>query len=122
MHSDFSFHSVSGFDREENFMCKRGYGGVAFFWRKSLDSSIETLPTDSDRILAVKVSGAAKPYIILGTYLPSINYDNDIYQEYIDVLWSLLETYTESGYCFVLGDFNAKLGAKGGAKGLWGDR
>ena len=49
--------------------------------------------------------------------MPSTNYSDEIFQEYIDVIWSLLEQYSELGYCFLLGDFNTRVGKDGGPRG-----
>ena len=38
IHPQFNFHAISGCDRVDDFMCKWGYGGVAIFWRKSIDN------------------------------------------------------------------------------------
>ena len=42
-------------------------------------------------------------------YLPSSNYSNEIYAEYMNTLQAIYNTYSEIGSSFIIGDLNAEV-------------
>ena len=54
---------------------KRGHGGVAIFWKQTLDDFVSPLETDSDRIVGIQIEALDQdPLFILSVYLPSSNH------------------------------------------------
>ena len=51
---------------------KRGHGGVAIFWKQTLDDFVSPLEIDSDRIVGIQTEAPKQdPLFILYVYLPS---------------------------------------------------
>ena len=51
---DFSAHAISGFDSTE-ILAGRPYGGCAILWRSDISARIQTIPTESRRLCAIKM-------------------------------------------------------------------
>ena len=62
--------SVDDSDTISPFQKPRGYGGVAVFWRKSLDRYIKPLPDGSDRLICIELNIGLSMYCFINAYLP----------------------------------------------------
>ena len=63
----------------------RGKGGVALLWHKRLSHCIRNVDTDDDRIIGIDINLKNNVHIVcFGVYLPSSNYSNELFYEYID--------------------------------------
>ena len=97
---------------------RRGKGGIAFLWRKSIDNVVEIREDmGNDRIAVLSVKQAKSEQIfIVGVYLPTVSESTARYRECVDVLESILYQLHPSGMIIVLGDFNAHIGNVGGPR------
>ena len=87
-----------------------GKGGVALMWHKSLNNSITTLDIDSDRMCGIQYRICSNRYIyFIQVYAPCSNYPVSIYRDFVDLLQTVISTYTDHGIVVVMGDMNAHL-------------
>ena len=96
----------------------RGYGGVAIFWNNTVVIASPISDIKSDRILGIEVNVANKSYVILNVYLPSSKVSNGV--DFLNVLSELEELSIEhspNSKIIIMGDFNCKIGDKGGPRG-----
>ena len=67
---------------------RRGYGGVAIFWKKQLGDKIHVLGEGSGRIQAIRIKTDDMPKCLINVYMPAAdNKKMDI--EYKDTLAQL---------------------------------
>ena len=90
--------------------CKRGFGGIAVMYRKTIHFKIENIEICHDHIITIKImrSGYENVYVI-GTPLPSTNYTNEQYLTAIDNVCEVFDKYSSDGACVVAGDLNADI-------------
>ena len=89
---------------------RRGYGGVAIFWSKSLDNIIKPLPDGDNRITCIEINSETCKIIIINAYMPSRGrQDDDKYDETIAELKEIIYTYEPSHKIILIGDMNASL-------------
>ena len=91
----------------------RGYGGVALFYSKDLNYTVKKLTTGCSRIVAVEVL-TTPPLCICSVYMPSrnskTNYsDKENYQQCLDQLEEIMDTFGGTHAMLILGDMNASL-------------
>ena len=87
-----------------------GKGGVALMWHKSLNKNITTLDIDSDRMCGIQYRICSNRYIyFIQVYAPCSNYPVSIYRDFVDLLQTVISTYTDHGIVIVMGDKNAHL-------------
>ena len=89
----------------------RGYGGVAWFWHQSLDSSIRVLPDGGKQILAIELTTEKSPICLLCVYMPSRGNKeaDEKYEAVLDEIWEILEKYASSHDIILLGDLNTAI-------------
>ena len=88
----------------------RGKGGVALLWHKRLSHCIRNVDTDDDRIIGIDINLKNNVHIVcFGVYLPSSNYSNELFYEYIDKLSDLHAQHSVHAHVIFLGDFNARI-------------
>ena len=88
----------------------RGKGGVALLWHKRLSHCIRNVDTDDDRIIGIDINLKNNVHIVcFGVYLPSSNYSNELFYEYIDKLSDLHAQHSAHAHVIFLGDFNAQI-------------
>ena len=98
---------------------RRGHGGVAIFWKQTLDDFVSPLDIVSDLIVGFQINAPNQdPLFILSVYFPSSNHQFTEFCECLDLLWSLCDIYVNKGPFVLMGDFNAHLGNMGGSRGF----
>ena len=91
---------------------KRGIGGCALLWKKSLDCSIKPLPgKGTDRICVVQLTIDSREYFIIGVYLPHQNCKIDNFKYELNILNDLCIEFNARGSTFLMGDTNCHFGA-----------
>ena len=106
----FAAKSVDDNDTISPFQKPRGYGGVAVFWRKSLDRYIKLLPDGSDRLICIELNIGLSMYCFINTYLPCRgSYSNEDYKAVLDEIQETLLKYGDSHIIVIMGDLNASL-------------
>jgi exonuclease III len=81
LHQNFTGWGRCCSNLDLNSLWRRGKGGVAIFWRKSLNASIEILDEiGNDRIVAINFKTSDKHnFYIIGVYFPSSNLPLPVY-------------------------------------------
>ena len=91
----------------------RGYGGVAILYRKNMAFKIKKQVHGDNRIIVIAIQ-SSPPLCICNVYMSSRNSKgnskaDDSYQNSLDQLEEILNTYTKIHAVMLLGDFNASL-------------
>ena len=104
--------AVSASDNPPILLGNKAHGGVALFWKQTLNDFVTPLENiDSDRIVGISCDfNNSVPLFILSVYLPSSNHNIDEYDEYLDYLWALYNSLSAKGIMVAMGDFNGDLG------------
>ena len=116
--SQFITWGISSSDINPDSITRRGKGGIAFFWRKSLNASFEVLEemgNDRIAVLNVKVRNSPELFII-GVYLPCTSESMVIYKRYVEQLENIIYQLHARGTLIIMGDFNAHIGNLGGPR------
>ena len=116
LHPDFTYTAVSDKCLHPTCDLKRGCGGVAILWNKSLKCS-PISAIDNDRICGVRVllpaSKDPQRYLtILGLYMPSAELPQETLSLYLESVEHLISQLNSDGPLLVVGDFNAHLGSR----------
>ena len=97
------------FSTYNNIKC--GKGGVSILYRKTLNFNIRAMDEIADpRIVGVEITCQSETKIFaFSIYLPSANYPNEIYEDYINTLQAICESYSDVGLVILLGDMNGEV-------------
>ena len=98
-------------------LSRKGFGGVAFLWRKCLNvTRLDNL--GNDRIMVVSVNSAPnnKTIFILGVYLPTSSAPLNSYETCLDILEDIILQLQDRGTIIIAGYFNAHIGSLGGPR------
>ena len=88
----------------------KGSGGTAILVRKSLGCRIVNLQLNNDRICGLKLSlEGYQEMCLICTLLPSTNYSQDTYFNYLDILTCYYDTICEDCITIIGGDFNVDI-------------
>ena len=88
---------------------RRGKGGVALLWKKSILATSIVIQ-DEDRIIGISLkSNSGSIFYIFAVYLPSTNHTINEFTEYVDKLYNLYLEYSSLGTVIFLGDINAEI-------------
>ena len=100
---------------------KRVHGGVALFWKNTLDDVVTPLEEiDSDRIVEIRCDfNDVNPLFILCVYLPSSSHDIEKFNECLDYLWALFDSLSTKSFVIVIGDLNGDFGNASGDRGFY---
>ena len=108
----------SKFSTAENYGTKRGQGGVALFWKKSLGGVLEMTKIIHDRICGIRLQLDSGGVInFFSVYLPAQGCGEDL-EVSLDDLAEIIETRDQNDINVILGDFNADIGSNGGTRGV----
>lgn len=118
IHTDFNVYGL--YDKRiptelENRTRSTGFGGIALFWRKH----IQTFPIEhecTDRVIIALTRIENIEIYVIGVLLPSTNISIDEYKQTVEWVEKLFDEYSEIGPVFIMGDFNAHLSKHFGAK------
>ena len=124
--------SVEGFtataicDRrlDEHSELRRGCGGTAILWKKSLTAFPSPVCFSSDRICAVTISlsrnsSSVNQVTVISVYFPSADADFNSFQECIfDLEETVNSLDSVTTAVIIAGDFNAHLGPLAGPRGI----
>ena len=88
---------------------RRGKGGVALLWKKSILTTSIVIQ-DEDRIIETSLkSNSGSIFYVFAVYLPSTNHNINEFTEYVDKLYNLYLEYSSMGTVIFLGDINAEI-------------
>ena len=108
---------ASRFSPSENYGTKRGQGGVAILWRKSLGGVSQISDNIHDRMCGIRVQTKNGLVInIISIYLPSQG-SPESFSVCIDDLSELVNTREYGSKTIICGDANADMGHLGGVRG-----
>ena len=117
----FKCTAFSAFDNPAILSGKPAHGGVALFWKNSINDFVTLLEEiDSDRIVGIRCEfGNSDPVFILSVYLPSSSHQMDVFNECLDYLWALYDSLSAKGLVIIMGDLNCDLGYSLGGRGKY---
>ena len=109
----YKWTAVSSKDNPPILSGKPAHGGVALFWKISIDDFVTSLENiDFDRIVGIRCDFPdSDPLFILSVYLPASNHPVDVFNACLDYLWALYESLVVMGDCN--GDLGNALGDRG---------
>ena len=113
----YNFGKSSRVSSEESFGLRRGQGGVAIFWRKTLRgvSAIKTL--SHDRICGIRMECEGGTVLVfLSVYMPASG-SRDNLAVTLDELEAIIDGLEAGAIRVVCGDFNGNMGSAGGKRG-----
>jgi len=89
----------------------RGYGGVGILWRKEIDHLISDVAIGNERIQCIEMRGTTRKLILVSIYMPCKGAPNNIndFQECVDILFEIVQTFGTSHTIIFGGDFNENL-------------
>lgn len=118
IHQDFCAYGRSSNDLNPYSVWRRGKGGVAILWRKSLSYQIEILDDiGNDRIICIRVNLSMSQHIyIVCVYMPSSNVSLSNFKSHMERLEDVINQLFYRGKVVVMGDFNAHIGCHGGPR------
>lgn len=113
LHENYHGFGVATRDLRDGLLVGRVPGGVAFMWKKSLDSCTKPLVFNHNWCIGLDVSINGKSFILLNVYLPYQSTENE--DKYMDCLAAISSCVNElQTTCFaIMGDFNANLMSTG---------
>lgn len=89
----------------------KGYGGVGILWRKEIDHLISAVAIGNERIQCIEIRETNKKLILVSIYMPCKGAPNNItdFQEGVDILCEIVQTFGNSHTIIFGGDFNENL-------------
>ena len=109
----YKYAAVSDSDLEKPSGRKVGKGGVAIFWKRTIDSRVSLLNIDDDRIIGIQYQISKDNFVyIIQVYLPSVNHALAHFDEYLLKLQDICSMYNEMGTLIIMGDFNAHINGR----------
>lgn len=103
--SDFDVYATSSSLNSDTSRWKLGQGGVALFWRKTIE--VKKL-TATDRMIAIKIkSDSGEDIVICSVYLPSTNRSMEEFRQTLTALELFCLKEKGDDNLIILGDFNA---------------
>ena len=117
MSSDFNVVARSSkYSDASSFGYRRGQGGVALLWRKTIGGVSPITSLINDRICGIRVQGEFGRVVnIFSVYLPAPGSADDL-SVVLDELSVALEQVDEGSISIVCGDYNGDVGHLGGPK------
>jgi exonuclease III len=55
---------------ELSMVARRGYGGLAIFWKKGIDDKIKVMDEGNSRIQVIQIDTNASPICLINVYMP----------------------------------------------------
>lgn len=108
VNQSYNYFAVSDSDLQKPSRRKVGKGGVALFWKWSIDSRVSLLNIDDDRIIGIQYQLSERNFVfIIQVYLPSANHRMDEFESYMLKLRDICNMYFDKGTMVIMGDFNA---------------
>jgi len=89
----------------------RGHGGVAIIWKKELDSLVNIIDLGNNRIQCIELLTPATKLLLISVYMPCKGSasQNLEFQECIDLLHEITQTFNNSHTILIGGDFNENI-------------
>ena len=95
---------------ELSMIARRGYGGIAVFWKKELDDKIHVLDEGSARIQAIRIETDTMPICLVNVYMPADNKEMDIeYKDTLAQLTEVIQKYRNTHEVILCGDMNGSM-------------
>jgi exonuclease III len=100
--------SVDDNDLLQPIQMPRGYGGTGILWKKELDHLINVIDIGNERIQCVEFTGSSRKLLLVSVYMPCKGPQNHVleFQECVDILYEITQTYGTSHVIVFGGDFN----------------
>ena len=85
---------------------------MGFAVRNSILSMIQPPTGGSERILTLRLSTSSGPINIVTAYAPTLYSNPDVKDQFYNAIDHTMGMLTPSDHIYLLGDFNAKVGAE----------
>ena len=113
---EFAYTAVCDSRLSPSSTLTRGCGGCSILWRKST-SAVPISNLDSDRICGIQLPiEGSKLLTIIGAYMPSSEYPQETYNNYITAVNQAISTVPPSSPLLLVGDLNCHIGKLGGPR------
>ena len=111
--ASYKYAAVSDSDLERPSRRKVGKGGVAIFWKRTIDSRVSVLNIDDDHIIGIQFQISKDNFVyIIQVYLPSSNHAISHFDEYLLRLHDICSMYKDMGTLIIMGDINAHINGR----------
>lgn len=84
--------------------------GVAVIVKTELDSYVKNVIPISDRIIVIQLAGKPLSINIIQIYAPTADKNEQVVEEFYEQLNAVLKSLKKSDMCYIMGDFNSKVG------------
>lgn len=103
--------SVDDKDPLQPIQMPQGYGGTGILWKKELDHLINVIDIGNERIQCVEFMGSSHKLLLVSVYMPCKVPQNHVleFQECVDILYEITQTYGTSHVIVFGGDFNENI-------------
>jgi len=89
---------------------KVGKGGLCFLWKKELDNRISVLKLSNPFIIGIQLQIEMNTYAyIFQSYLPCSKYSVTCYEQCLEDIENVINSYCSKGHILLMGDVNAEL-------------
>ena len=113
MHKDFNVSAKAVDDDDAiklNYKSLRGNGGIAVFWKKTIDNAVKIKSDGGSRIQVITINNVPTMLCIVNVYMPSDIKEGDYeYRDMVDQLNEVIQKYEETYDILLCGDMNASL-------------
>ena len=102
--------SVDEEQPELSMTARRGFGGVAIFWKEEIDDKVHILNDGNSRLQVIHLETDGVPICLINIYMPSDNKEMDFeYKDMISQLKEIVEKYKNTHELIVCGDMNGSV-------------
>ena len=113
---DLAFTAVCDHRLSPSSSLTHGCGCYAIVWRKSIPT-VPVSHVESDRICSIQVPlEGSHPLTVIGVYMPSAEYPQETYNEYINAANQIISATPPSSPLLLVGDLNCYMGKLGGPR------
>jgi uncharacterized protein (UPF0248 family) len=92
---------------ELSVVARRGYGGLAIFWKKEIDDKIKVMDEGHSRIQVIQIDTNASSICLINVYMPSDNKEIDCeYKDMISQLSEVIAKYRNTHEIVICGEMN----------------
>lgn len=108
--SNYKHYTVCNNDHDMFGSMRCGKAGVSIFYKKSLTFNVIPLEeVQDDRVIGIEMySSNNSKLFMFCVYMPPANYPNTDYDEYVNMLHAIINSYADVGTVIILGDMNGE--------------
>lgn len=105
--ADFAYTGSSAVDLSTGPLRGRSFGGVALLWRRSLFQNVSVIPSQNNRVIAIKVITGQSAFIVCCVYMPyELTKHLPLFTECLGALGAIVQN-SDVECVYMLGNYNA---------------